>query len=593
MSLVEDLIYAVRATGTTKAAEEIDTVTGSVTKSEEQAKKATRAHVGLGGAFGRLKNMAVGLASTAGIAGVGYGLEHAVSKAIDFQNQQVQLGASIRANVRRPAADATKQMAEFADSLSMKGGFDPAESIAGMTQLLRVTHDVDKAQRDMNLATEIARGTHKSLAATTRAVTMAEAGRTQGLTRMGIILPKGVKGAQAIAQLQRQFAGATTAYNKTAAGAAANFRNSLDVLQERLGAALLPAITKVANGLSGFVRGMVEGRGAGGRLVQIFKDLIGYGKQVYEWMRKNSTVVEMVGGAILGVVAAIKLYNVYIRIANALTAITEAEMLWPLVILAAILAVVGALVVAYLKVKWFRDAVNAVWRWIKNATLDLVHAIVGVFQWFANAVGNVIAFVRNHWRQLILLLGLLGLTIDIVTKHWNFFKNLASTVINWVVGAVKWMINAIRTTMSTLTTILTAPWRWAWQHVIQPVMNWIVGAVRWMVQQVEKIIAPILKPIGKIIGAVGTVAKGAVGVGKSVLTLGGVLQHGGPVTRSATYLVGERGPELVNLPAGSNVTPNSALGTGEQPPIILYNILDGKVLSKSVVRQGLLQQSRM
>ena len=40
----------------------------------------------------------------------------------------------------------------------------------------------------------------------------------------------------------------------------------------------------------------------------------------------------------------------------------------------------------------------------------------------------------------------------------------------------------------------------------------------------------------------------------------GALARGGFVGRSGQYLVGERGPELVNLPGGSNVTANHAIG---------------------------------
>jgi phage-related tail protein len=39
-----------------------------------------------------------------------------------------------------------------------------------------------------------------------------------------------------------------------------------------------------------------------------------------------------------------------------------------------------------------------------------------------------------------------------------------------------------------------------------------------------------------------------------------MLARGGFVSKSGSYLVGERGPELVNLPGGSNVTPNHAMG---------------------------------
>ena len=50
---------------------------------------------------------------------------------------------------------------------------------------------------------------------------------------------------------------------------------------------------------------------------------------------------------------------------------------------------------------------------------------------------------------------------------------------------------------------------------------------------------------------------------------------GGPVTSGGAYLVGELGPEIVNIPGGSNVTPNSALGGGVTNVSIAVNVGPG------------------
>ena len=41
---------------------------------------------------------------------------------------------------------------------------------------------------------------------------------------------------------------------------------------------------------------------------------------------------------------------------------------------------------------------------------------------------------------------------------------------------------------------------------------------------------------------------------------GGGMAKGGPVSKSGTYMVGEKGPELVALSKGSHVIPNNMLG---------------------------------
>jgi hypothetical protein len=72
---------------------------------------------------------------------------------------------------------------------------------------------------------------------------------------------------------------------------------------------------------------------------------------------------------------------------------------------------------------------------------------------------------------------------------------------------------------------------------------------------------------------------------------GGVVGHaaeGGP--RSNLTMVGENGPELVSLPAGSSVRSNSDTtrmlsggGGGSDRPIIVQLLLDGKVLAKQMI----------
>jgi hypothetical protein len=78
-----------------------------------------------------------------------------------------------------------------------------------------------------------------------------------------------------------------------------------------------------------------------------------------------------------------------------------------------------------------------------------------------------------------------------------------------------------------------------------------------------------IKDLGKNIGDVTKDLKGvgkikdivSGGVGKKIL---GAFADGGPVDETGSYLVGERGPEVVKLNEGSNVIPNEKLVTADQ-----------------------------
>jgi len=65
---------------------------------------------------------------------------------------------------------------------------------------------------------------------------------------------------------------------------------------------------------------------------------------------------------------------------------------------------------------------------------------------------------------------------------------------------------------------------------------------------------------------------------------------GGPVTAGGAYLVGELGPEIVNIPGGSNVIPNNQLGgTGDQT-IVVQLMLDGKAIQSIATRTDALRK---
>jgi hypothetical protein len=133
----------------------------------------------------------------------------------------------------------------------------------------------------------------------------------------------------------------------------------------------------------------------------------------------------------------------------------------------------------------------------------------------------------------------------------------------------------------------------------------ILDAILWPFKEAGKLIGhiPIIgKLLEKGLGAI-THPGGILHAAGHLLS--GIFQQGGPVTSTGAYLVGERGPEVVTLPAGAYVTPNSALGDQggmltlvnairdlAQRPIIIQNVLDGRMLSQSIVRQGLLQTAR-
>ena len=187
-------------------------------------------------------------------------------------------------------------------------------------------------------------------------------------------------------------------------------------------------------------------------------------------------------------------------------------------IAAAVALLVAGLVIAYKKVGWFRDGVNAAFNAVKSAGVAAFNAI-------KTAIGTVVSAFSS------------------------------------AVGGVKSAIDAI------------------------------VAAVKAMVAPIESAIGKVKDVIGGVSGALGSVG-GAIG---SVLPFaaGGVTPAGGTLA-----LVGERGPELMNLPGGTRITP---LQAGTQQPIDVGGLggeihvhldVDGRELAHVVARETDIQKNR-
>ena len=632
MQILEELLLRLKAIGAAEAAGEVDVVTGSVTKSKTAAKEADAAHASLGRSFGGLASSAKNAAGIIGITGLALGIDKAVKSAQGWQDTQAQLGSSIRANVHAPARDAAEQMGQFSDTLSMRGGFMPVQAMQGMTQFLRVTNSVSKSESDMTLATNIARGAHVDLGRAVRAVTLLEQGRTTGLSRLGITVPaiktaedaltaSGVKAtiqqkdhAKALdavatkqagmAQVTREYSGAMATYSRTSAGGTTNLANSMEVLAQKVGALLLPIISTFV----GVLQKMVGPLGA---ILNIIKPMlplviglaIAWG--VYKGVMALASAATFVMNGVMTTLTLIATAQTAgidgLALAwGSLDAAMQANVIGLIVI--ALAALVIGIVYAYNHVAWFRDFVNAAWKLIKTVSVTVFHTvkdvIVDVFDW-----------VKQHWYAA-LFLGPFGPLIAVtllVIGHFKTFKAIAIDVFNAVKSAAVTVVNWIVDHWKLLVLILAGPLRPlvliaehfnAIKHIVTEVVNWVIHEFGRMVKYIEGLpgkIGSLVKKIpviGSLVGAGGSVLH----AGGSVLhSITGFLASGGPVTQSGPYVVGERGPEIVTLPRGSYVTPNDQMGSPGGPQnmtLVIYNMLDGKPISKSVIRQGLLQQSR-
>jgi hypothetical protein len=271
--------------------------------------------------FGLMGHATSGLKSALAFTGVGalaFGIKDAVHAGITWQEQQAQLRLALGKTA--DGMQKLKEINEAVDRSATHGGFAPSEEIQGIQKFTTLTGSATKALELNKAAVDLARGGHMTYSAAQTALSQATVGNVRRLQKLvGVITPVTTnmdllrlttknaspemvahakaldKQATATAAVQRvteKFGGATDAYGKTAAGAMSNAENAFDLAKEKLGAALLPTVTKGAQALTGFVMQMQDGTGAGGEFADEMESI---GKAVLPPLKS----MVQIGGAVL------------------------------------------------------------------------------------------------------------------------------------------------------------------------------------------------------------------------------------------------------------------------------------------------------
>lgn len=193
------------------------------------------------------------------------------------------------------------------------------------------------------------------------------------------------------------------------------------------------------------------------------------------------------------------------------------------------LAVAALVAIIIVVAQHWDDITAAVGRFTDYIT-DKAQAIIGAF----------VDFVDGKFGLLLLLLGPAGLLLFTVIRFRDEF-----------VGAFEWIRDRVRDVVGGITGA--------------------IGAVIDSVQTALNMLSRLASFGGGTLGAIG----GFFGGGRAV---------GGPVSAGGTYLVGERGPELLTMGGSGFVTPNSALGGGGTTIYLTVNSLDPQGAADGVVR---------
>ncbi|MCA1841340.1 MAG: phage tail tape measure protein, partial [Actinobacteria bacterium] len=149
-------------------------------------------------------------------------------------------------------------------------------------------------------------------------------------------------------------------------------------------------------------------------------------------------------------------------------------------IVLAIAALVGGIILAYQHSETFRDIVQGAWTVIQNVILFAWNSVIKpVWDAFINALQWVGDKVGWLWSNIIQpIFGFIG---DLVSAWWSGVQiefDLFRAAIGFIGDAVNWL----------------------WENVIQPVWNGIGNTIKWVI---ENIIAPAFETMKGALGRVG------------------------------------------------------------------------------------------
>lgn len=192
-----------------------------------------------------------------------------------------------------------------------------------------------------------------------------------------------------------------------------------------------------------------------------------------------------------------------------------------------------------------------------------------------NILNKVDAFLQGvftkDWTEVFgpVLGGILNGFFDTVSAVWDSVKGVLDGIIDFIQGVFKgdwkkaW--NGIKTIFSSIMSGLSRVFKTPLNAVIG-MINDIIDSVNWLIGNINK----LGSVLGIQIGTIGHIP---------------MLANGGVVTQGQA-IVGEAGPELLNVSNGkATVTPLSS-GSGAAAPttIVVQSVLDGRVIAESTTK---------
>lgn len=195
-----------------------------------------------------------------------------------------------------------------------------------------------------------------------------------------------------------------------------------------------------------------------------------------------------------------------------------------------------------------------------------------------SAVENVFTAIRETIEFIM------PIVEDVIKLVWESIKVIIDTSIGVIMGAIK-----------LLTGLLTGDWKTAWEgakQIVSSIWSGIEGLVKngvnFIIEQLNKMIKALNRIKFDFPDWIPNLGGRSFGLDIPTIPM---LAEGGVIEQAGRVLVGEKGPELLDLPRGAQVTPLSG-NAGEYKEATIQIFLDSKEIAKKV-RQPLVDMIRV
>lgn len=544
----------VKARGDTKPAQR-------AMRDMRKASRDLRSAVGVDfGAIAKVSAAALGV-------GIAASVKVGVDELLEAQRVSAQTAAVLKST--GGAAGLTgKQIEAMAGSLSQMSGVDDEAIQSGANLLLTFTNVRNSAGKNndiFNQATAAALDMSTAMGTDLRSANM-QLGKAlndpvKGITalrRVGVSFTQQqiaqIKTLTAsgrtmdaqkmiLAELNKEFGGSAKAAGKTAQGSINRLKNSYAEMSATILTAVMPSVAGLADRMSALVarvRAWAQTKGGKDTLEQmrnglqqaanIVGVLAGYiGKLVATLYRYRAVLIPVAAG-ILAVVAALKIW----RIATTAMAVAQAALNIVLtanpfgLIVLAVVGIAAALVVAYKRSETFRN---------------IVQGLIAKLKQMGAAAMSVLRSIVAKAQPVINILKLIGrVYIAAVIANFKMIKLVAVATWNGIMSA--W--NKAASLFAKIRHALNFSSAFS---AIQDGFKSAINAVIRLWNDLEF----------RIPGLPGKLSKYFDGATISTPNLP-MLAAGGTITRRGAAIIGEAGPELLELPRGARVTPLSKTG---------------------------------